>query len=247
MPIFNPEEMNTRAIGGTNFKYSAVRIEDLGATEYTLVGLTVDVSSSVTYFAKKIEACVKETVKSCRLSPRSDNLMLRFVTFNRDVEEQHGYRQLQECDVDKYTGSIAPSGTTACYDACVSQLGAMADYAKTLFDAEYQANGILVVITDGEDNSSRFDAKAVAARMDEIRKSEHLESLLSILVGVNVNDTDVSRYLKHFETEGKFDKYVEIDNANASSLAKLAEYVSKSVSAQSQALGTGGPSQALSF
>ncbi|GAH21713.1 unnamed protein product, partial [marine sediment metagenome] len=34
---------------------------------------------------------------------------------------------------------------------------------------------------------------------------------------------------------------------NSTTLSKLAKFVSRSISAQSQALGTGGPSQALQF
>ena len=51
--------------------------------------------------------------------------------------------------------------------------------------------------------------------------------------------------LDSFAKDGKFDKYEKINNIDAKSLAKLAEFISKSISAQSQALGTGGPSKAL--
>ena len=248
MPLFAQDDMDTHAVTGTNFKYSATRIGDnLGASGYTLVALTVDRSYSVVSFKDEIERCVKEAIHSCKYSPRGDSLMLRYLLFNNDLEEGHGYRPLSECDTDKYLGSVNPSGMTACFDACVSQLGAMQDYAKALVDSAYDVNGILIVITDGMDNQSTYEASAVAKRMAEIRKSEQLESLLAILVGVNVNEPEVSQYLKRFETDGGFDKYIEIEKADAKSLAKLSDYVSKSISAVSQKLGSGQPSQALDF
>lgn len=249
MPLFAQDEMDTHTIVGTNFKYSATRVDSdtLGASDYTLVALTVDKSSSVAAFRDEIERCVKEAIHSCKYSPRGDSLMLRYVLFNHEIEEGHGYRPLTECDTDKYIGSVNPNGMTACFDACVSQLGAMQDYAEALVKSDYTANGIMIVITDGVDNRSSLEARAVASRVAEIRKSEHLESLLAILVGVNVNDPEVSRYLKAFEKDGDFDKYIEIEKADAKSLAKLSDYVSKSISAQSQKLGSGGPSQALEF
>jgi hypothetical protein len=71
--------------------------------------------------------------------------------------------------------------------------------------------------------------------------------MMTILVGVNVNDPQVSQCLKDLKDQAGFTQYVELKDATASSLAKLADFVSKSISAQSQALGTGGPSQSLAF
>jgi hypothetical protein len=50
-----------------------------------------------------------------------------------------------------------------------------------------------------------------------------------------------------FHQEAGFTQYVELDNADTKTLARLAEIVSRSISAQSQALGTGGASQPLVF
>lgn len=249
MPLFAQDGMDTHTVVGTNFKYSAMRVDDsrLGSFEYTLVGLTVDKSSSVSDFRGELEKCVKAAVASCKYSPRGDSLMLRYLLFNEKLEEGHGYRPLAECDEDKYIGSVNTGGMTACFDACVSQLGAMQDYAEALVKSDYETNGILFVITDGMDNRSTFEATAVASKMAEIRRSEYLESLLAILIGVNVKDTEVKRYLRKLEKDGGFDQYVEIENADAKTLARLSDFVSKSISAQSQALKSGGASQALNF
>jgi hypothetical protein len=108
------------------------------------------------------------------------------------------------------------------------------------------------LVTDGCDNASSMSPTAVAQKAKEARgmaggpsAEGGLESLLTILVGVNVTDQYVSSELKRFETDGEFDQYVEINNAQARTLAKLAKFVSKSISSQSQALG-GGASQTIS-
>jgi hypothetical protein len=248
MPIFNDDTMIQHTTGGaSNFGFSAKRIDDLGATEYTLVGVTVDVSGSVMDFEKGIESCVKEVVKSCKSSPRADNLMLRSVKFATELEEVHGFRPLAECDLDKYNDQFHAYGLTKCFDATVSQLDSMAKYGKDLVESDFEVNGILFVITDGLDNRSTLTPSEIKKRVDTMRKGEELESLVTILVGVNIVDPEVQRYLKNLNVDGGFSQYLELDNANASTLAKLAEFVSKSISAQSQALGTGGPSQSVSF
>jgi uncharacterized protein YegL len=248
MPIFNDNTMEQHNTGGaTNFGFSAKRIEDLGATEYTLVGLTVDVSGSVQPFETEIVKCVKEVIRSCQHSPRADNLMIRTMKFSSRIDEVHGYRPLAECDIDKYDDQFESYGLTQCYDATVSQLDSMTKYSKDLVDNDFDVNGILFVITDGLDNQSTLTPAIVKERVNKMRKMEELESLVTILVGVNVTDPDVQQYLQMLETEGGFSQYLELKDAKATTLAKLAEFVSKSISAQSQALGTGGPSQPVSF
>ena len=116
MPVFDDTNMEEHQIGASNFSFSATRIEELGASEYTLALLAIDVSGSVTHFAAGIEEALKEICKSCRHSPRADNLMLRVVLFNSRVEEFHGYKPLTECAEDDYTSSINPGGLTALYD-----------------------------------------------------------------------------------------------------------------------------------
>jgi hypothetical protein len=54
-------------------------------------------------------------------------------------------------------------------------------------------------------------------------------------------------YLENFRINAGLDEYISIGDATAGKLAKLAQFVSQSVSSQSQALGTGGASQPVSF
>jgi hypothetical protein len=87
MPILNESNMNAHKVAGSSYGFSATRIEDLGASEYTLVSIAADVSGSVSVFKREIEKCVKEIVRACRHSPRADNLMMRFTTFDSKVTE----------------------------------------------------------------------------------------------------------------------------------------------------------------
>jgi len=241
-------------IGGSTFGFSGVGVDELGASEYTVVGIAVDVSPSVAHFRAEIEACLKQTVESCRSSKRADNLLLRTIMFDGRVREQHGFKELHTCNPSDYDGSVRISGhSTALFDAAFSLIGSVDEYARQeLIPEDYDANGIVFVITDGEDNVSSMSAHAVGTRADEARgkmggraAEEGLESLITILIGVNIQDTYVSAALKKFETDGSFDHYIEMDKADAKSLAKLADFISQSISSQSSALGTGGPSKTI--
>lgn len=136
---------------------------------------------------------------------------------------------------------------TSLFDATSNAVDATSLYGKSLLDNDLSVNGIVVVITDGADNTSVATRNMVRDSLQKAISGEKLESLVSILVGVNIQDQSVSGFLKTFKDEAGFTQYVELGNADAKSLAKLADWVSKSISAQSASLGTGGPSKSLSF
>jgi uncharacterized protein YegL len=194
-----------------------------------------------------MEAAIARIVQACKFSPRADNLLLRLLAFDDSLSELHGFKLLENCHLADYGGCLRPGGSTALYDATENGVASTTNYAQTLASGDFSANAILFVITDGVDNASKSSARQVKKAFAEAIRSEALESIVSVLIGVNVNDVQVSRYLKSFHIEAGFTQYVELDNADAKTLARLAEFVSRSISAQSQALGTGGSSQPLVF
>lgn len=226
------------------FEFSAVRPDTLGATEYTLVNIVVDITGSVSPYSADILKMQKAIIEACQYSPRSDYLLVRIVEFNQKINEIHGFTPLSSINVDQY---IEPNcfGGTALIDATYSSVNATNIYGKTLADQDYLVNSILFVITDGDDNASRLSTTDVVTEMKKAVSGEFLESSRAILIGINPGQS--SSYLKKFKDAVGFDQYEEVSNVTPASLAKLANFVSKSISAQSQSLGTGGASQALVF
>ena len=143
MPKLNAENMETKALPTGSFGYSAAKLEDLGASEYTLVTLVVDESGSVYHYQPDMEKCIKEVINACRLSPRADNLMIRLVCFNDEMREVHGFKLLEQCNPEDYKNILAPGGTTALYDVAENAISASADYGKSLTDNDFDVNGIV--------------------------------------------------------------------------------------------------------
>jgi len=237
------------SLTGQHFGFSAADLGDLGATEYTLVTVVVDESGSTAGFKTEMEKCIQEVVKSCKFSPRSDYLMIRLVAFNHDMREIHGFKQLTDCVVADYDGCLAPGGSTLLFETTVNAIDATNAYGKDLNENEFEVNAIVVIITDGMDNESgSIDAKKVGESLQAAMRDEYLESIMSILVGVGVGfHASVSTYLDDFKNESGMSQYVELKDADAKTLAKLADFISRSVSSQSASLGTGGPSKKLQF
>ena len=246
MPIFADDDAQSFK-SGSGFHFSGVNISGLGASEYTLVGIACDTSSSVAGFAAEIEGCLKSAIESCQRSPRADNLLLRYITFNSSIYEQHGFRPLADCHIGKYTGTVRCGGQTVLRDATANLVDSLAAYGQSLIQNDFIANGIFVVITDGCDVGSTLQVRQVVDAMKRAMQAEALESIVSILIGVNVQDTEVSQHLEALKRDAGFTQYIEAKDASPKTLAKLADFISKSVSSQSQSVGTGGPSQAIAF
>lgn len=246
MPILNEESMeNFTAASG--FKFSAMSVSNLGATEYTLFGLAADKSGSLQGFDSEIEACVRSVMESCQRSPRADNLMARFLTFDHNVNEVHGFKQLADCHPASYQGIIRAGGGTALYDASTNLIDSLASYGKTLIAQDYMVNGIAVIVTDGRDEHSALKAANVKDAIARAMKSESLESLVTILIGVNVTDPTVSGALQRFKDEAGIREYVEVKDATPKTLAKIAGFISQSVSSQSKSVGSKMASQPITF
>ena len=69
------------SMGTTNFGFSGASLDDLESSEYTIVTIAVDISSSVSGFRQQLEECLQTIVESCQRSPRSENLL--FVWLSR--------------------------------------------------------------------------------------------------------------------------------------------------------------------
>jgi hypothetical protein len=126
---------------------------------------------------------------------------------------------------------------------------ALYDYGKKLYKQKFLCNAILFILTDGEENASTkvSNPADIKTAIERVRSEGIVESLRTILIGVNDADQHFKDYLESFRRDAGLDEYVSIGSASPGKLAKLAQFVSQSVSSQSQALGSGTGSQQISF
>ena len=240
----DPNQLHATA---SNFKFSAIEIEKLGGSEYTIVQIVVDESGSVGSFKNDLEKMLKTVADACKKSPRAENLLMRVTTFNNsDVNEVHGFTLLNTITNTQYDGIINPNGSTPLYDATLNALESLEVYGKSLKSQDFLANSIMFVITDGCENSSRNgDVNRIKHTIQSLRKNEVLESIRTILIGVD--DQSVRSELDAFKNNAGLDEYISMGDVTSGKLAKLAAFVSKSISSTSQSLGTGAASTPVDF
>jgi hypothetical protein len=172
--------------------------------------------------------------------------MLRLTQFTSNLSELHGFKLLGSIVEKDYDNILQIGGTTALFDAVDESIQATATYGKQLTSQDFLCNGIIVVITDGENNSgSIMDAAQIKKSLLAARRSENLESILLILVGVTGDDVNLNMYLQTVKDDGGFDQYVSIGQASPGRIAKLADFISQSISSTSTALSNGQASNPL--
>jgi len=242
MPKLNDGLVDHKLTTGS-YGYSAVNLDELGASEYTLVTIVQDISGSVSGFKKAMEKCLKDIVKSCKYSPRADNLMIRLVGFNTNLHEIHGFKLLEECNENDYDNILSCNGGTSLFDAAENAISASSNYGQSLIKGGYGVNSIVIIITDGCDNGSALTKLGVGDALKQAMRAENLESIITILVGVGVGQyPEIGTRLTEFKDESGLTQFVDIEDADAKSLAKLADFISQSISAQSKSLGSGAAS-----
>ena len=228
----------------SGFQYSTVKMEMLGASEYTIVQIIVDLTGSVQGFRDQIVDCLKLITESCKKHPRVENILIRVCTFNSRTGsiEVHGFVPLSSVDVKIYDGIDNPYGSTPLMDAHLNALESLFQYGTELINQQYTVNSVLFVLTDGEENSSKYATMdKIVAVNTKLKSGDPIESFTSILVGFN--DQQCSTYLLDYQQKSGIDAYKSVGDATPNNLAKLANFVSQSVSTVSVACGGGNSVQ----
>ncbi len=229
----------------SGYSYSSVSLEELGAAEYTIVRIALDKSWSVSDYREDLEKALEGCMESCSKSAREENLLVSVEAFNGSLEEIHGFVPLSGINPGDYRGTIEPEGSTALWDATLSAVESVKQYGESLEQMDYLCNGIIFIITDGEENDSAMaNPKKIRRAIAAMKKDEKLESIRIILIGVG-DEQETRQYLESFQQDVGIDQFIWVGSATPQKLARLANFVSRSISSTSTALGTGGNSGSL--
>lgn len=248
MPRLNAAALKTDEdmdiLGTGAFQFSGATMDKLSelSSEFTLVTLAVDVSYSVESVIGELQHMVREVITVAKKDPNSDKILIRLLTFSNDVTEVLGFKPSNEIDVNDINLSV--TGSTALYQAVEDGVRATESYAKVLYDQDFIVNSLIITLTDGYENCSRTSTElTVKKAFDDLRaKREELESMISVIIGTPMN-TAVEDFAKNVGiTES-----IDAGDFDVGVIKRIGNFVSKSISAQSKAIGSGGPSQVISF
>ena len=168
------ESLDPIALGGC----AGLGIDDIDSEEVTLVACVIDASSSMSaHRSAVIKSYNKQFLKPLQGAKNANDILVETWIFNTDgspenwVQLLHGFTPVKDCDQLSNT-NYKPSGCTPLYDAVnKAQTGIMA-YGQTLRDGGTRTKCILVVISDGWENSSNISAAKVQKVSKDLLKQE---------------------------------------------------------------------------
>jgi len=208
-------------------------IEDILASDVTLVTLLVDSSSSI--HASGLEAAVRDgentLVDALSATREKDSILMALWTFDDDIRVVHSYVGLPDVtrlDAKNYKAR----GCTRLYDTWCDALAANVAYADRLRSSGTPCKSVVVVVTDGEDVGSKKTASACAAISRDLLASEQFT-----LAFVGVGTADFHKVARDM---GIPDGCVAVQaQATPSAIRQVFRMVSQSAIRASQALPGG--------
>lgn len=145
--------------------------DDLEEDRITLFVPIVDHTGSRADEAYLMRSEYNNMIEAIKESKLSHTILVSSWLFDTTSKLLHGFVSLDDAErLD--TGNYDPYGMTALYDAVLDALTSVTAYAKTMLDQGYRVKIVLVVLTDGEDNSSVVSPTKVKQVVQDLLNQE---------------------------------------------------------------------------
>jgi len=244
------QQLQSYLVPGGTFGYTAIPVTNLQSFKNCIALSLFDESGSTRSFKRLMEAAMNKITLFLRNSPEADKIIWGHYQFDTELTEVMGLTPLREVPDDRFDGCWAGGGRTGLYHGECRMQEILRAYAAEQVAMRYVCNGILATLTDGlnyapaGDPGHDFTEAMVKEEFAKTVMCEDLESLVSILIGINP-DKDVQKKLEaHAELVG-YTRYLPVEKADEKTLSRIAGFLSQSIISQSQNVATGGPSQKI--
>ncbi len=162
-------------------------LEDITASDVTLITLLVDRSSSIA--DRRLQGAVRDgqnaLVDAFAGAKEKDSVLMALWTFGSSADVLHGYLPVDDA-VRLDAKNYRPGGSTLLYDTWCDALTANVAYAQRLRDGGTPCRSVVVIVTDGEDVGSRRTAGDCARLSADLLASEQF-TLAFVGVGKDVD------------------------------------------------------------
>ncbi|MGF1527120.1 MAG: hypothetical protein ACFCBW_10050 [Candidatus Competibacterales bacterium] len=201
--------------------YSAIQPTRVTHRQPILLTLAVDTSYSMSRRLHVCRAAVEALIRGIAEGGEGHQVLLRVLTFADSAQEYQGFLPITHLLERDYT--FHPGGGTALIDVTVNALKATADYGSRLGGTGRRVAAALLVVTDGEDTTSkRRDPTTIARVLAQARAKETLSRLETWLVGIGTNNPHLAIGLERFAAEGDFDEFLYGEALTVGNIAQLA-------------------------
>jgi hypothetical protein len=205
-----------------------VNVDDVDASEVILLNLLIDDSGSIR-FARNSQA-VRDghniVVESVLESKQQDNILVHARYLNGTV--LYPYCSLEQA-VKMDQSNYNPMGGTPLYDESVVMLGTVLAKTKEFSDNGVPVRSITLIMSDGEDTSSRRSSTDSVKQIVE----DMLRSETHIIAGMGFDNTSTN-FTEIFKRMGLLDQWILTPQNNEHDIRRAFQVFSKSAVQASQ-------------
>ena len=147
-------------------------IEDLTTDDVTLVSFVLDMSPSMGPVQQEVIDSFNQMVKAFKDSKYEDNIIISAWVFDDKPSLLFGYTPVSSVKDLTYK-EYQPGGSgTAIYDSQLNAMTGIVGYGQDLRNNGIRTKNIVIVFSDGEDNSSRKKPATVKKLAESLLKQE---------------------------------------------------------------------------
>jgi uncharacterized protein YegL len=146
-------------------------VDDLSTDDVTLCGVILDMSYSMAGEQKVVIEAFNSMMQSMKDSKQEESILVSAWVFADHPELLFGYTpvaKVQELTEQEYS----PRGSTSLYDAQLNALTGLVAYGQQLRDRGIRTKNIVVVLSDGADNTSKTRDTQVKKVADDLTARE---------------------------------------------------------------------------
>ena len=141
-----------------------------------------------------------------------------------------GFNNVKDATLLKHLRNVTPSGSTALRDSIQYGISKMIDLRDILGKLNYRKswNFVQIILTDGEDNSSKTTLEELAIKFLLISKIFEKSEFMTYLIGVDINiDSQAFKDLLALKLLGG--ENIEVFGATSSNLKSIFERIKVSI------------------
>ncbi|MBI4136646.1 hypothetical protein HY469_01135 [Candidatus Roizmanbacteria bacterium] len=150
---------------------AGAQVDDLAGDEATLYVRIIDKTGSMKRFTQNVIDAGNEQIQALERSKASDSILMSTWVFNETSTLLHSYQPLATV-VQLDRNNYDPDGMTALYDAVLDGITSAVAYTQTLRDAGIRVKVVIVIVSDGEDNTSSHTVAQVRTVIKNLLRQE---------------------------------------------------------------------------
>lgn len=161
------EYLDNIVVDGLDETYAEnMDVDEVTSPSILLVDFVIDGSGSMLIYERVMQECLEHYKEAILHSKQADEMIVSKTIFASTIETG-GYVSPEDFNTD-----YNADGATKLYDAIIDRRQRMLDYMEQLKDNGTNTRAVMVILSDGEDNISRYRVSDARKAVQDLTSKE---------------------------------------------------------------------------